>query len=86
MLRAGNYSLVTEAGTIVKEQDSFTCGHCQQVILVKPKQKGEDVGGLCKICMSLICPVCAGKLTCDPWEKQMERIESRSRFLRSAGF
>lgn len=84
MRRANNYSTITSPeGTV--EQDSFTCGHCQKVVLVQPRQKGEDLGGMCKQCMGLICPACVDKMVCTPWEKQLEQIESRARMLRSIG-
>ena len=87
MKRAGNYSFSTDrlTGQLIKEQDSFTCHHCQRVVLVAPRQKGEDIGGMCKVCMGLICPVCVGEGRCETWEKKMERQEARERFLRSAG-
>lgn len=85
MQRAGNYSIITDPVAGIHEQDSFTCCHCSRVVTVLPRQRGEDLGGLCKQCMQLICPQCVGKLTCDPWERKMEKIEARDRFLRSAG-
>lgn len=84
MKRATNYSTTTDPyGTV--EQDSFTCGHCQTIVPVKPGEKGEDLGGMCKQCMSLICGPCVKLMQCIPWEKKMEIIESRDRFLRSVG-
>lgn len=87
MIKAGNYSFATDriTGKIIKEQDSYTCFHCQRVVMVQPRQKGEDVGGYCGVCKKLICPVCVGKGSCNPWQEQMAKIEARERFLRSAG-
>jgi hypothetical protein len=84
MLRASNYSEITSPDGVVS-QDSFTCGHCQTVVFVAPRQKGEDVGGLCKCCMRLICGPCVDKGTCDVFEKKLERMEAHDRFLRQAG-
>jgi hypothetical protein len=84
MKRAGNYSIITSPDGAV-EQDSYTCYHCQKIMLVKPRQKPDDLGGICKICMQLICPECVGKGTCDPFEKKLERVEARDKFLRQAG-
>lgn len=67
------------------EQDSFTCGHCSKVEFVKPGQRGEDIGGLCKVCMNLICSECTDKLTCDPFMRKLERSEAADRMLRSIG-
>ncbi len=68
------------------EHDTFTCGHCQFVVIVPAKTRDPaDLGGLCKICMALVCPKCYGKNACTPWEKQMEVSEARDRFRREAG-
>ncbi len=72
-------------GTVVsdeKEADTFSCGHCQRVVVVKPMQDPADVGGLCKCCMTLICPQCYGLGACTPIEKKIEQQEDRGRFLR----
>lgn len=66
-----------------KERDTFTCGHCNTIVIVKPKADPADMGGLCKQCMKLICPSCNNKNKCTPFEKKLEQLESRDRFLRS---
>lgn len=70
-------------GTI--EIDSFTCFHCGSIRHVRPKQKPEDIGGLCKQCMKLICGRCVDKGNCTPLEKKLEAAEARDRALRSYG-
>lgn len=67
-----------------KETDTFTCGHCNRIIEVKPMCRPEDLefGGQCKGCMRLICLVCYNKGGCDPIEKKIERYEARARFFR----
>lgn len=86
MQRASNYSLITDIYTGTQlEEDSFTCGHCQKVERVKARQRPEDVGGMCKVCMNLICGPCVGLMVCDVFEKKLERIEARYRFLKAAG-
>lgn len=65
--------------------DTFKCGHCQKIVPVPPKCAAEKLGGQCKVCMALVCPACYRLGRCDPFEKKLERIESRSRFLRQAG-
>ena len=67
-----------------KYEDFFRCYHCQRTVFVRPRQDPTELGGLCKSCMHLICPTCVGKV-CTPWEKAMERMEARQRFLNSAG-
>lgn len=66
-----------------KECDTFTCGHCQRIVFVKPKQDAADTGGLCKVCMTLICPRCVGAQVCLPFMKKLEAEENRDRIRRS---
>jgi hypothetical protein len=65
--------------------DTSTCGHCGRVTHIKPGMRPEDCGGLCKICMRLICPQCVG-FSCDVIEKKLERAEARGIALRSYGY
>lgn len=69
----------------VSEYDTFTCGHCCRVTHVKSRSRPEDIGGLCKQCMKLICPYCLNTGRCDPFEKKLERAEERQRILHSYG-
>ena len=68
-----------------KECDTFTCGHCNSVVHVPPKADPAVVGGLCKQCMTLICPICVDRMTCAPWELQMKTMEARDAARRSYG-
>lgn len=68
----------------IREADTFTCAHCQRITHVKSGAKAEDLGGLCKSCMGLICSHCVGK-GCTPFEKVLEREEARYHALRSYG-
>jgi hypothetical protein len=74
---------VSPAGS--RELDTFTCSHCQRIVPVKPLAAPEDFGGLCKVCMKLICPGCVKLGSCLTWEAKMEKMEATERFLRSAG-
>ena len=65
--------------------DTFTCAHCQRIVHVPVKCDPADLGGLCKICMGLVCPRCHVTRTCTPWEERMRRMEARYEFRRSAG-
>ncbi len=67
----------------VQECDSFTCGHCQYVVWVRPTANPADVGGLCKQCMALICPGCVGRMVCVTWEQMLEMQEAKGRTFRS---
>jgi hypothetical protein len=66
-------------------EDFYVCFHCQRTTFVRPREDPAELGGLCKICMRMICKRCVAKERCDPWEKQMERAEAKQRFLNSAG-
>ena len=75
----------------IAERKTATCGHCQRIFYVQPGTDGTSAAGpvqgpaLCHRCWSLVCPRCHKHGRCTPWLKQMERIEARGRFLRSAG-
>lgn len=68
----------------VQEADTFTCFHCQKIIIVKPLCDPADMGGRCNICDSLICPKCVGQ-GCTPWEEKMKKIEASYHARRSYG-
>lgn len=73
-----------ESGVVTRECDTYTCGHCSRIVHVKPKQRPEDMGGLCKSCMTLICPACL-EHGCTPFMKKIEQEEARAIALRSYG-
>lgn len=85
MRNPGGYFIGVGPEGVVAEADSYSCKHCNRIVLVKPRCDPADVGGLCKVCMGLTCPECTAKGTCVTWEEQMKRIENRDRFLRQAG-
>lgn len=85
MRNPGGYAVWTEADGGIVERDSFTCRHCQFVVFVPPRTDPANLGGLCKQCMGLICPKCVAQGTCTPFEKALEKMEAKDRFLRSAG-
>ena len=61
----------------VVEYDTFTCGHCGAVKHVRVKERPEDLGGLCKSCMKLICPSCVNDGRCTPLIKRIEEMEEK---------
>lgn len=67
-------------GPAVKECDTFTCCHCNRIVMVKMRAAAEDLGGFCRMCMKMCCPSCADK-GCTPFEKRMEKYEARQRLL-----
>lgn len=70
------------AGT--NRYDSMTCNHCNRITHIKPKMDPAEMGGLCKICMKLICKYCLDQ-GCLPFEKKLEMIEKKEIALRSYG-
>jgi len=73
---------LTEPHGSVKERATFTCAHCQAIRHVKPFCDPADLGGLCKICMGVVCEKCVGK-GCDPFEEKLRRQEAKGQSLRS---
>lgn len=69
----------------ITEYDSFTCGHCNSIRHVRARERPEDLGGLCKSCMKLICPACVGQ-GCTPLEKRIGAMEQRDYLRRSNGW
>lgn len=84
MLRPGGYLVGVTRDGRQGEADTFTCRHCQRVTVVRGGERAEDIGGLCKVCMGLVCRQCAGR-ACVPFEKSLERAEARGRLLRDIG-
>ena len=62
--------------------EKITCNHCQ-AIFTKPGP-GDPVG-FCHQCFAPVCLKCGALDKCDPFEKKLERMESRSRLLKSLG-
>lgn len=69
----------------ITEYDTFSCGHCSAVKHVRAKERPEDLGGLCKQCMKLICPSCVDDGRCTPLEKRIEEMEERDFWRREYG-
>lgn len=82
MRRPGGYGVITSPDG-VEEHDTFTCFHCNKVVIVLPKAAPETIGGMCYQCMKLVCPTCVDLGTCTPFEKRLEAIERRADALRS---
>ncbi len=85
MFRPGGYAFSFEPDGIRQECDTFTCAHCNKVVLVKPKCSPDELGGVCRLCMKMVCPTCVD-LGCRPFEKKLEMAEKKYRALRSYGF
>ena len=86
MRNPGGYVLVVDPEAPDYEADTFTCSHCQRVVVVPVRASASDAGGWCSCCTKPICGPCADTGVCTPWEKMLEKMEARDRFLRSIGF
>lgn len=82
--RLTGYARTTGPGG-VEEHETFTCGHCQRIVHVPPRAAPASLGGVCKLCMRLVCPSCNARGKCDPFERKLEREEARERSRRSMG-
>jgi len=75
----GQATWINPAGNEIA-MDTYTCSHCNSIVLVKPKQDPSELGGFCRLCMKHICKNCACKAECSPFEKKLEEMERRERF------
>ena len=82
--RVQGYATVMLDGQITDEEDTFTCGHCNGIVFIKPFQTDTDS---CRACDSHICQACAGelvkKLKCVTVDARLEAAERRARLSRS---
>jgi hypothetical protein len=85
MRKPGGYAISYGLWGDKHEWDTFTCCHCNVVVKVMPKCNPDDLGGMCRLCMKMVCPKCVDTGICDPIEKKLERLEARDRALRSYG-
>ena len=97
MRNAGGYFLSTDPDPTKSkgqqaavERDTFTCGHCNTIVFVKPLCSANEMpGGLCWGCRRFICDPCEAERiktnTCDVIEKKLERWEARNRLLSAVG-
>jgi len=82
MHRATGYATWTGEGGLQKEQDTFTCVHCNSIVFVQPFQAASDAGGWCMNCSKPICATCADDGRCTPFLRKIEEIEARDRLHR----
>ena len=83
--RPQGYAVMKDGdGRVLFEADSATCKHCNAIFHVGPKQRAEDIGGLCGVCMGIVCPNCVGK-GCDEVQRKLDRAEASYHARRSYG-
>lgn len=76
MFRPQGYGRVIGFNGTQAEHDTFTCSHCNRIVIVKPMSDPADMGGQCKMCDKLICPACVGH-GCTPFEERLKEMEMR---------
>jgi hypothetical protein len=64
---------------------TFTCAHCNRVIVIPPKAKPDEMGGFCRMEMKPVCIPCEKKGECTPFERKLEEMEARGRLLAAIG-
>lgn len=88
MWRPGGYAVaVTPDGAKPIECDTFTCAHCNSVILLQ--KPSTDIGGFCRCCMRAVCSTCVGKGVCSPFMRRVEQAEQaqyrRNQLVKAGG-
>lgn len=88
MRRAGGYLLLSGGdargdGPDI-ERDTFSCAHCNAVVVVEPLTIPE---GFCLACQKHVCDPCKAILArtqkCVPFERRLEAVERRAQLLRA---
>ena len=85
MRKEGGYAIICDPCAPIVELSTFTCKHCDRIVHIRPKERPEDIGGMCGACGGLICGPCVDKATCTPLEMRLEAMERRGEALRSYG-
>lgn len=80
----GYATLTCEDGTR-QQWDTVQCNHCQRQGHLQVGTRPEDIGTRCYKCFEIICPKCAAKSECIPWEKVMEQDERAFRMRNYGG-
>jgi len=82
MRKPGGYILIVDPGAPLHEQDTFTCIHCNKIVLVKPGMSVTDFAW-CRKCMKPVCEKQVCQDRCVPWERQLEISELRYKLHRA---
>jgi len=83
----GGSLIITDrvSGKTTFEADTFTCCHCNRVVIVEYlRDKGQAATNFdyCRRCDKAVGACCAGK-GCTPFEKKLEAYEARARTRRA---
>ena len=72
MPQESNYFLHTNERTgLHKELPSYTCVHCDRVIILNPER--TRARNQCRKCMKIICDSAGCVVGCNPFQKDLER-------------
>ncbi len=82
MRNPGGYLLVVSPGLPDHEQDTFTCPHCNKIVLV-PHGKTAGDFPWCRKEMKPVCEKEGCQVRCDPWERQLEIREAQGALHRA---
>ena len=82
MRNAGGYIIVVDPERATHEQDTFTCIHCNSIVLVEPGLTATDFPW-CRKCMKPVCEKFTCNDRCLPWERQLAISENRGKLRRA---
>lgn len=69
----------------VQSQKTYTCCHCNRVVIVPFNCRPDEMGSFCMRCHKPTCnqPKCNAVNGCTPFERRLEEMEARGRLLRA---
>ena len=76
MRTPGGYLMVVQPDTPLIERDTFTCCHCNRVVIVKPGSGMQR--GWCFMCGKPHCGSKRCSAGCLPFERRLEAWENRN--------
>lgn len=76
-VRGEGYLFSFDIAGVREEAKTFTCNHCNQIVIIQPKCDPYDLGGMCRLCDRMICPKCVDFGKCTPIEKRLEEEERK---------
>ena len=82
MRNPGGYLIIVDPERPTHEQDTFTCCHCNKIVLVKAGQTVTDFAW-CRKEMKPVCEKERCQVRCSPWERQLELSEARGKLHRA---
>jgi hypothetical protein len=81
--REGGLAEWTSPEGATRRLKTFTCKHCNNVVVIPERATAAECGGWCGMCAHPICQACSDVPECVPFERRCEQIEARERFRQS---